>query len=84
MAVGKNFDELTIAELFYAAANTAHLYYKECTDPDYPDRHLFPLGLLESNPVALRFRVEAVQQNLDRILELAKEIDNGRHNTTTD
>lgn len=77
------FNELTVAELFQEAGTAALLYYKECTDPNFPHRDIFPIGFLESKPVALRYRVHAIQQNLDRILEIAKELEDGQHNTTT-
>lgn len=70
----KTFKELTIAELFENAANSANLYYLECTDPDYPNRDVFPIGTLEKKASAMRYRVGVVQQNLDRILELVNEI----------
>lgn len=71
----KKFNELTIADLFGQAADASFLYYHECTDPDFPGRDQFPIGTLEKSPEALRYRVRAIQQNLDRILELADEMD---------
>jgi hypothetical protein len=77
----KLFKDLTIPELFQKAGGAALFYYKECTDPAFPNRA--PIGSLESKPAALRYRVKAVQQHLDRILEIAKELEDGQHNTTT-
>jgi hypothetical protein len=79
----KLFKDLTIAEHFQNAGGAALFYYKECTDPNFPGRDEFPIGSLETKPAALRYRVQAVQQHLDRILEIAKEIEDGQHNTTT-